>query len=189
MYSSSIMFLYRITPTVEFTLPTYYFENQINILKNSTSLLDFIKQNYSNLQSDGSGFLVLLTGRMDYMLSPKIENNIINFELLSPPISSQPYPEKIKSYLFDREKNKFYELLLDLNNTEIDCSGSCKTEGTWSIKDVDLKNVPITKYIGVNMDNNFQIFIESGKNIQLKGDKIWWVQGDNEYKLINTNKK
>lgn len=176
IYSGSILLLYRVSPfNTDFVSPTEYFAHQIEIAKSSSSVKDFVSQNINNTQT-GSGFMAIVLGRMDYILIPSSTDNVFDFRVYDPPFSKQEFPQYIESYLVNKSQRTIYKFNLSdtvnrENNAEID------------LQEVSINELNVTEFLGVEL-GNYDLYIQSGKNIQIRGNAKTWNLDEGVYHLL-----
>lgn len=185
IYSSLILLLYRVTPLKsDFNLPTVFFTNQIALANQSSGIKDFVSRNLENIQT-GSGFMAIATGRLDYILKPEVDGNKVNFNLVAPPHSLQRISEQIQGYLLDKQTNTVYSIIFNdfsSNNYYVECTKLCVSNA--DIKIIEISSLEVEKYSGVNINDRFSFYLQSGKNIQLRGSLIIWDLNTRIYNLI-----
>lgn len=179
LYSTSLMFLYRVTPiNSDFYLPTSFFSRQIELLNESTSSREYIYTNVDNVQS-GSGFVALLTGRMDYMMTVSAKGNSFSYKLLTPPLASQQLPRIIQGYLVDKVDKKVYQIEFPISSVE----GIFSLENATEV--FGIESLPLSEYSGANINSDYDFYLESGVNIQMRGEVIDWVPPQSTLPLFN----
>lgn len=185
LYSFTLMLLFRVTPTErEFNTPIYYFNYQLELLNKSNNIMEFLSSNVQNIQL-GSGFLAIAFDRMDYFVKPSVKENLITFELVYPPTNVQ-LKEDAHSYLVDKFNKKAYLIKFKNLNSfsgSIDCTKACEST-TLEIVETNTKSVLIKDYIGLILNDRFEFYLKSGKNIQPRGIQKTWLAGDTEFKFL-----
>lgn len=177
IYSGSILLLYRVSPfNTDFVFPADYFTHQIEITRSSLSVKDFVLKNIDNIQT-GSGFMAIALGRMDYILVPSSTDNVFDFKIYDPPFSTQEFPETVESYLVDKTKQIVYKF--DLN----DVVTAKENTFTPDLQEVLITELNVSEFLGIDL-GDYDLYIQSGKNIQIRGNAKIWDLDERVYRLL-----
>ncbi len=165
VYSGSILLLYRVTGSnSDFAYPLSYFEKQIEIARNSSSIKDYLTTNVANLQG-GSSFVALVLGRMDYVLKPEIIENKLTFRYFEPPFAKKA-SEFAEALLVDKQNQVVYKLEI---NSDLDDLPVINLENI-KLEVVDLTFVDGSKFVGEIVNSDYDFYLEIRKNLILRGE-------------------
>jgi hypothetical protein len=177
IYSTSLMFLYRVTPIdKDFYLPTYFFSNQIDLINQSYTFNEYITKNLNNLQL-GSGIPLISLGEMSNLMTVSEENKIFTFKLVNPPYSNYTLPSEIEGYLVNKQDRKVYKINITLNQNSFSLETAAEVFG--------IDRLPLRQFSGARVNSTFDIYLENGKNISLRGEVINWIPPRSDFLLID----
>lgn len=170
LYSTSLMFLYRVTPiNSDFYLPTDFFKRQVELINKSGSLGDYIKINMDSLQ-EGSGLVRLLAGQMDYMMQVSEVGDEFTYELTPPPYSrSSLFPMAVSGFIVNKLDKRVYQIDLEINSEG----------GTFALfeatKVFGIDSLPLGDFSGARVNSKYDFYLSNRTNIQLRGEVINWI--------------
>ncbi len=186
IYSGSILLLYRITPSIsDFQYPILYFYNQYLIAKDSSSIKEFLETNLKNIQG-GSTIPAIVLGRMDYLLKPEVDYDVITLKNLTPP-NAKPSNESIQAFIINKETKTVYEFEVNSNLENlpsIDCSEDCKINDKL-LERSDLTTLSGYEFVGQILDLKYDLYIQTGRNVILRGNPKLVDLSDFTIKLFN----
>lgn len=184
IYSTSLFFLYRVTPLKsDFYLPSYFFEIQIKRLNESQSIKDYISKNLMNVQW-GSTIPIIISGRMDYLMRFDIyEDKLYLTSIVKPKISNQELPSALDLYLVNKSDREVYKLRFSNMNIsqkiDIDCDIHCE-----KVTEIVDSGFEISRFSGVVLNESYDLYIENGQNVQLRGEPKTWNDWEVFHKIF-----
>lgn len=183
VYSSSLLLLYRVTGfKSEFYLPTDFFAVQLERVSESSSFEEYLRKNFINMQT-GSSIPIILDGRMDYLIRFEREYDKIGISITEPKISKQEFPSVLEVFLVNKKDKKVYlTKLYDIKTGEtfdVSCRENCV-----EVNELVENSLEFSRYSGIILDEEFDLYIENGQNVQLRGEFILWNNWDRYYRLF-----
>lgn len=195
VYTFGLLLLYRVTIVAKLSepysgkiegmystdryTPFEIYSSSINLIRNSTSISDYLVSLYKNVNG-GSGILAILTGtsngvlRVDDRDSADSQHNIMKFRILTPPTMRRPLPTEIIGYYHSTSAAVFKFTISGINPGDVfefDCSDVCNSipyNMTMERLDSNTYTVPASEYTAIDTTKGV-FYFKNVTNLQFRG--------------------
>ncbi len=126
----------------------------------------------------GSGLLAIFTGISNPVVYTYENGKTIDFKLLLPPKLSREVPTEFKAIIVNDSTKTAQYAVFKITPTDSDPIKNLST----SEKTAAPKTLSVHDYTGIRFPAlGYSIYFENVKNLQFRGDRIWWIPDTNEY--------